>query len=374
MKRLLPNLCAVAAPLLLTGCSLFRVTLSTGDDPLPAEVAHMRVVTRGFYDEAAGAIASAADSAAAVTDDTRYKVRAMRWKIRATRGALEAAMQRVPEMAVLDTWLFYRRMDSLLSRRPDSLLFGDGSLYVRRTAGRLHRKAKHLASTLLPADRYELMTRFVAEQPLLRRGDGTDPDAATLAWIDTLQGRGMAFDPGVGTMAEVMADMGDRVGGSSKQALDAAGWTRDMLLLEWEQDSLRSELRMRMDSVERHFERLVAVAEDLPGVTREVTEELNRAVDAMMASFDRSVDNAFAGVERQRLELQGYVTSEREELVRQADEAAGELLAQLLDALPGLLGEVLLYVVLALVVLLGLPFAAGFWLGGLRQRLKERKM
>lgn len=174
-------------------------------------------------------------------------------------------------------------------------------------------------------------------------------------------------------MAEVMADMGDRMGSSSKQALDAMGWTRDMLLLEWKQDSLRAELRMRMDSVERHFNRLVAVAEDLPGVTREVAEEQNRAVDEMLASLGHSVDNAFAGAERQRLELQSYVTNEREALVRQANEAAGELLTQVFDALPGLLGEILFYLVLALVVLLGLPFAAGFWLGSLRQRVRERK-
>ena len=43
------------------------------------------------------------------------------------------------------------------------------------------------------------------------------------------------------------------------------------------------------------------------------------------------------------------------------------------DAVPGLVGRVLLYVVLALAVLLGGPFALGFWLGGVRQRAKLRK-
>ena len=39
----------------------------------------------------------------------------------------------------------------------------------------------------------------------------------------------------------------------------------------------------------------------------------------------------------------------------------------------GLIGEILLYLVLALVVLIGGPFALGFWLGGVRQRAKAKK-
>ena len=41
-------------------------------------------------------------------------------------------------------------------------------------------------------------------------------------------------------------------------------------------------------------------------------------------------------------------------------------------AVPGLVGKVLLYLVLALAVLIGGPFALGFWLGGVRQRAKSR--
>ncbi len=50
-----------------------------------------------------------------------------------------------------------------------------------------------------------------------------------------------------------------------------------------------------------------------------------------------------------------------------------DLLSTAFDAVPGLVGRVLLYVVLALAVLLGGPFALGFWLGGVRQRAKLRK-
>ena len=44
-----------------------------------------------------------------------------------------------------------------------------------------------------------------------------------------------------------------------------------------------------------------------------------------------------------------------------------------LDAVPGLVGKVLLYVVLALAVLIGGPFALGFWLGGVRARAGAKR-
>ena len=47
-----------------------------------------------------------------------------------------------------------------------------------------------------------------------------------------------------------------------------------------------------------------------------------------------------------------------------------------LDAVPGLVGKILLYLVLALAVLIGGPFALGFWLGGVRAkyRIKNEKL
>lgn len=67
------------------------------------------------------------------------------------------------------------------------------------------------------------------------------------------------------------------------------------------------------------------------------------------------------------------VSREREALVGQLRQTGDDLVRTVLDALPGLVGEILLYLVLALAVLIGGPFALGFWLGGVRQRAKGRK-
>ena len=107
-----------------------------------------------------------------------------------------------------------------------------------------------------------------------------------------------------------------------------------------------------------------------------VLEELNRQATQLIWTMNASVDNAFADFDRQRGELQQYVTREREALVEQLRATGDELVRTTLDAVPGLVGKILLYVVLALVVLIGGPFALGFWLGGVRAkaRIKNEKL
>ena len=74
--------------------------------------------------------------------------------------------------------------------------------------------------------------------------------------------------------------------------------------------------------------------------------------------------------------IRDSVTREREALVEQLRATGDELVRTTLDAVPGLVGKILLYVVLALAVLIGGPFALGFWLGGVRAkyRIKNEKL
>lgn len=322
----------------------------------------MRLLTRGFYYEASDEVTAAADSIAAGSDDAELQRRTIRWKLRTTRAAVDAAMQQAPELALLDTWMLYRNMDSLFAARPDSLLFGAGSPLARRTASRLHRKARHLASDLLTPERYELMRQFVAAQPLPAPGDEVQPDRTMLPWVDFLRAHGIEALYPVGTIAEVMADMGDRIGGVTQQTTNAIDWTGDLLSLRIRQDSLRDRLAMQLDSLERDFNRLTAVAEDLPGVSREVAAELNAALAEAMATFNAGVDNAFADIDRQRMALQHYVSAEREALVAQAQQAADDAIAKTLAALPALVGKVVFWIVLLVAALVG--FLPAGLLGG----------
>ena len=165
-----------------------------------------------------------------------------------------------------------------------------------------------------------------------------------------------------------MADVSDRVGGQTRQLANSVGWSKEMLEIRMRQDSLRSRVEGQLDSLDRNFGRLVAVAEHLPELSGQVLGEINLQAAQLIGTIDASVDAAFDNLDRQRVEIQRYVSAEREALIEQVRVAADEAVQDALAGIPGLVGRVLFYVVTALVVLLGLPFLAGFWLGGLRAR------
>lgn len=368
LRRLLPLLAAA----LLSGCSLLKVSVSSGD-PLPEEQMNIRTLTRGFYYEMAGEVTRTADTIAMLSHDPQIRIATARWKIKTTRAGVSAAMQGIPDVALADLWILCRRMDRSFAATPDSLLFGPRSELARHTAVRLDNRIDRLARRALDADRYALMECFVTKYVDKYPAGDSDNDNTTLAWIEFLDDNGVEHIYATGSIPEVLSDINDRVSGQTQQLSNTLGWSKDILEAQLGQEDMRTELGARLDSLERNFGRLTAVAEHLPELSDRMLDDLNDQVARLIGTMNAAVDNAFADFDTQRAELQRYVSQEREELVTQLRETGDELLRTTLDAVPGLIGKVLLYLVLALAVLIGGPFALGFWLGGVRQRAKLRK-
>ena len=83
----------------MTGCSLLKVSLSTGE-PISPDDARVRVMTRALYYDLSNDIVTAADSVAKDAD-IDLRIRAIRWKIRITRAAVSAAMQTIPDLSLI---------------------------------------------------------------------------------------------------------------------------------------------------------------------------------------------------------------------------------------------------------------------------------
>ena len=374
MEKIVRVIAPLAAALLMTGCSLLKFSIDTGETPLPPEELNMRMMTRGFYYDMADRVARAADSIASASPDAPVQMRAIRWKIEATRAGVTAAMQRIPEVALLDTWLLCRRMDGAFGRLPDSVLFGPFTPFARETAGELDRRAGALARSLLTPERFALMERFVDERPAAESADARiRSDNTTLAWVEYLRANGIEVQYAVGTIAEVTADMGDRFGSQSEQLISSIGWSKDLLEIQFRQDSIRDRLAAQLDSLESDFRRMVGVMEGLPELTDGVMAGFNERVAELIGTMNAGIDNAFSDLDRQRMEVQRYVSAEREALIGQAQQAVDAAVQGALDRVPGLVGRLLFYVVLFALVMRGLPFVLGFWLGRWRERARRRR-
>ena len=362
----------VFALTMLVSCSLLKFTLSTGEEPMPKEEMNTRVMTRGFYYELSNDIAEAADSIAKDAP-MAVQVAATRWKIRSTRVAVTAAMQGIPDVALADLWILCRRMNTRFSLAPDSLLFFDRTPIARATAERLDHKAEDLAREVLQPERFALMQRFVEAQSAENPASETDASNTTYAWMQFLKAEGVEPNYTTGTVAEVLADVNDRVSGQTQQISNSLGWSKDIIALQLQQDSMRTEIGAQLDSLERNFNRMVVVAEHMPEISDRMMQSVGEELTRFISTIDSSVDNLFYETNRQRNELQAFITHEREAMITDLRSSADEVVQNALDAVPGVVGELLIYVVLGVLVLLGVPFGLGFWLGGVRQRVRERR-
>ena len=371
---ILRTLLSLAVAAAMTGCSLLKVSLSTGE-PIPPEDARVRVMTRALYYDLSNEIITAADSVA-TSHDIDLKIRAIQWKIRTTRAAVSAAMQTIPDVALADTWILCKRMDRAFTHRPDSALFGPYTPMMRQTAARMLTKVDSVARDALPAQRYDLMKEYV-DQYIRRNRPRSDenvtPQNTTLAWIDFMKSKGIEVTYDSGSIADVVSDMSDKMGGQTGQLTNSLMWSKDILEIEWQRDSMSQYVAAQMDSLDRSFERIVVVMENIPEISDSVMVNFNKHVEQVLASLESSLDYAFGQVDMQRSELQRYVSAEREAIIRQAGETAQGMVQQAIDQVPAIVSRVAVWLALLAVVVLGLPFAAGYWVGTLRERSRNKR-
>ena len=330
-------------------------------------------MTRGLYYGLSNEVVAAADSIAC-SDDPKIRIRAIRWKIRATRAAVSAAMQGIPDVALADTWILFRRMESSFDAAPDSMLFGPYSDYAREAVRRMTLRVDSVAQDALDGERYRLMKeyvgRYIAENPL---SEGEVPPNTTLAWIEFMNEHGVELSYATGSIADVVSDMSDRMTGQTGQAMNTLSWTKDIVEIEWERDSTAQAVQRQLDSLESNFERIVVVMENIPQISDTVLAVFNVHVETMMRTFERSLDNAFGQIDRQRNEIQRFVSAEREAAIEQGSGIADSVVAQVMDRVMASVGRIAVWAIALALIVLGLPFAAGYWVGTFRERLRGRE-
>lgn len=104
MKRIYTLFIISSITIGFTGCSLLKVSVSTGE-PLTEKENDIRMTTRGFYHTFQSQVILAADSIIKGTDDPTAKIHAVRWKLEATRAITSAALKSVPELSAVETWV-----------------------------------------------------------------------------------------------------------------------------------------------------------------------------------------------------------------------------------------------------------------------------
>ena len=366
----------LAAAVCVAGCSL--VSLKTPERPLSNRDLNARILTREFSYHFIAAVGQCADDMGAGETDPEVLTRALRWKIAAATESQRAASRISPMMSLLDTWALTAQMRAFLSPgQAGGELFGSHQEAALALAGELDKEAQALARRLTASNEFDEYQRFVdayvRDQPLASL-EFVRPSVLEL-W-SAAHGGGARLVDSMGTIPEAMTDVSDRLKMSSDALALQTLWRTQLALREagYSGDDIRAALRQ----LDERLATASQAAEHAPQLLHETIGEVRRSVLDVLERVDSSSARMIETLRTEREALAADVRVERQAVVAAAD-AQRRALAQDAAAIAErvvrssgdearrLAREMLLLVTVLAVVLLGLPFAAGYALGRARR-------
>jgi len=236
--------------------------------------------------------------------------------------------------------------------------------------------AQALAQQLLKPREFQAFQEFVAdytrEYPFVNL-KFVRPSVVQL-WVQ----KGGADAPlvdSLGTIPEALADTSDRLQVLSEALPSQAMWRTQLALADAGVSG--SDLKSALRRLDERLERMSVAAQDAPVLMRAAVGDVRRSLLEVIARLDASSAATLQTVRAERLALSATLSAERAAVLTAADEErkalaldAGGLASQIVASSGAqarlLLREATLLMILLALVLLGLPFVAGYFLGRAR--------
>ncbi len=359
----------------LAACSL--LSIKSPERPLSTRDLNARVLTRQFSADFIASVESCADDIAAAHPGTPIERAALRWKLVATLQSERAALQLAPLMALLDTWAFSLDMKLYLSPgAPGADLFGPEQPRALNVATEYADAAQAMAQQLLKPKEFQAFQEFVSnytrEYPFVNL-KFVRPSVVQL-WVQ----KGGADAPlvdSLGTIPEALADTSDRVQVLTETLPSEAMWRTQLAMADAGVSG--SDLKGALRRLDERLERMSMAAENAPQLMRDSVGEVRRSLLEVISRLDASSAATLQTVRAERVALSATLSAERAAVLTAADEErkalaldasglAREVVASSALQVHTILREATLLVILLALVLLGLPFAAGYFVGRAR--------
>ena len=359
----------------LAGCSL--ISVKSPEKPLSARDLNTRLLTRQYSAYFIVTVERCADAISA--EDEGVASNALRWKIAAVSESERAATQLAPTMSLLDTWTFSLQMrDYLAEGAPGGTLFGLQQEKAQAVAVGLAEDADALAQKLIPPKEYQRYSDFaqqyVREHPL-QSLTFVRPSVVALWSRDT--GADVKLVDTIGTIPEAMANASDTMKIYGENIPPLTMWKTELALRE--AGYSKGDIHAALAQLDQRLEKLSAVAQNAPELVHGAVADVRHSIDEIVDRLDAASGALVTELGVERAALAENVRTEREaalaalDVQRQAIAVDAGKLAQELVRSTGqevrqLAREMIVLSLLLFLLVLGIPFAAGYYVGRARHR------
>jgi len=380
-RKLAHWLTSIAALLVISalpGCSL--LSIKSPERPLSDRDMNARLLTRELTTNFLATSTRNTDTILAVETDPVVIEHTLRWELAVIESSRQAEMQLAPLMSLLDTWTLALQLQGFLSEgRPGAKLFGKHQAGLRAITDEYADGVQSLARSLLSsrefAEYQSFVTSYVQSHPVM---DLRFARPSVLTEWTRQKGAQTNLLDAAGSIPQALAD--------TSQRLEIYGDTVPQQAMRRTQLALHdsgyeaSDVRAALVRLDARLERLTTVAEGSPELVREAEAELRASLQELFDRLDASAratgamvhterEALFANLETERKALLAAVDVQRQALTADAGRIADQLVRTSGNEVRRFTREAVVLGVVFYLVLLGLPFGAGYFVGRARSRL-----
>jgi hypothetical protein len=374
-KAWLPAVTCLSVLVGLGGCSL--LTIKSPERPLSTRDLNARLLTRELSAQFIAAVEFCAGNIVLTENDPAVLQNTLRWEIGAVGGSRRAATQVAPQMALLDSWALALQMMAFTDAgAPGGALFGTNQDCMHQAADDYATGSAELAQKLYPAREFSEHHRFVEtyarEHPLADAN--LERVSIVQAWSRE-QGAELKLIDSVGTIPEALTDIADRAQIYGDTVPSQVMWQTQLALHE--SGYAGTDLHAALKQLDARLGAMTEVADASPQRVREAVADLRRTLLEVIARLDTAATTTLTKVGAERVALLADLSAQRaatmaeldvqrREVTADAARIANEVVRASGDQVRRLAREVLILLIVLAVLILSLPFAAGYLVGRAR--------
>ena len=378
-KLLVYGLGCIAVLTGVVGCSL--ISLKTPEKPLSSQELNARILTREQTSQFVTEVERTTQSIVNTEQDQMVLENGLRWEIATLSASRSAETQLAPMMGLLDVWALATQMKAFVAQgAPGGALFGTHQTTVRGISDSYADGTEALAKRLLSTADFNtyqaFVTAYARDYPL--HDLSFDRPSVVELWSRD-KGLHTSLVDSMGTIPEAMEDTAQRA--------QIYGETSPVEVLRATQLALlkagysRHEVQAALKQLDDRLQRLTAAAESAPELVqgaeaefrkslREVLDRLDAQSKNMAGTLHSEREALFADLQDERVAVLAAVDVQRKALAQDASKLADQVVRNSGNEIRRLAAEAVALIIVLALVLLGLPFAAGYLVG--RARLRRR--
>ena len=364
-----PRMVVLIVGMALTGCSL--LSIKSPEIPLTPREQQARMLTRDYAANFASTLTHLLDESQDQDLDPAAKEQVLEFKLGAVTEITRASTGLSPIGSLLDSWAFSIQLRDFLSVGQGASLLRGLQPKAREETARLAQDAEQLAKRVTGDDypRYRALVMSYVERNPLQKADLARPSVLA-SWADMEHDKQALRE--AGTVAQALGDVADRVRIYSERLPSMSLWQAELALdrAGFDDRSYRDTLR----NIDAQLERISKLADTSPQLAHEAIGELRDSLRASSDRLDVSWMKMIRTMSAEREALAANIATERQGITAAFDAQralisadAAQLTERVVDTswreIHRLVREAMLLAILLAMVVLGLPFAAGYLVG-----------